>query len=432
MLDIFLLLLSPFIGILVGFLPAMGAFFTLLLMYPLLINMDPLFLILFYAILISARDFSGSVSALNFGILGEVTSLPVLLERKIIIANQKQKEALRNTMIGSVFGMIIGLIFLFFILVGIGDYTALLRTDVMAVLILLTIIFLLSWDRNKWYINLVIGVFGYMTAMVGFDPYLEKEYFTLGNVYLSGGIPTMPLLLGVYGVPAMFDMIRQTKFEKPKIILNNAMSSVRLSTLFRSSVIGSLCGFVPYIGSVLSSNMAYMVEKKLTKNNVQSSLDRIVASETANNASQVTVLIPFILIGLALQPSELLVLDMIENNGWEISFESAKQTTIYLMIALPIGCLVSAFLCYNMISRVLHFFQAHHKKIIYSLLAIIIANVFYLGYDSNQSMYYMMVFATMLPIGFYLRQHFDLMPFIMCFLLQNQFQETLIRLPILY
>ena len=107
-------------------------------------------------------------------------------------------------------------------------------------------------------------------------------------------------------------------------------------------------------------------KKITTNNNVKSSLDRIVASETANNASQVTVLIPFILIGLALQPSELLVLDMIENKGWEINFESASQTTFYLIIALPIGCLVSAFLCYNMISRVLHFFQYHHKKIIYS------------------------------------------------------------------
>ena len=242
----------------------------------------------------------------------------------------------------------------------------------------------------------------------------------------------MPLLLGLYGVPAMFAIIRHTKLQKPKPIHDQAMSRVRLPILFRSSVIGSLCGFVPYIGSVLSSNIAYMFEKKITTNNVKSALDRIVASETANNASQVTVLIPFILIGIALQPSELLVLDMIENKGWEINFESARQTTFYLIIALPIGCLVSAFLCYNMISRVLYFFQLHHKKIVYSLLAIIIANIFYLGYDSNQSLYYMLVFATALPIGFYLRKHFDMMPFIMCFLLQNQFQETLIRLPILY
>ena len=432
MLDIFLLLSSPFIGILVGFLPAMGAFFTLLLMYPLLMDMDPLLLILFYSILISARDFSGSVSALNFGILGEVTSLPVLQERKKIIDNHKQKEALRNTMIGSVFGMIMGLGFLLLILAGIGDYSVLLRTDVMAVLICLTIVFLVFWDKNKWYMNLVIGACGYLVAMVGFDPYIQKEYFTFGNVYLSGGVPTMPLLLGLYGVPAMFAIIRHTKLQKPKTIHDHAMSKVRLPILFRSSVIGSLCGFVPYIGSVLSSNIAYMFEKKITTNNVQSSLDRIVASETANNASQVTVLIPFILIGIALQPSELLVLDMIENKGWEINFESARQTTFYLIIALPIGCLISAFLCYNMISRVLHFFQRHHKKIIYSLLAIIIANIFYLGYDSNQSLYYMLVFTTALPIGFYLRKHFDLMPFIMCFLLQNQFQETLIRLPILY
>ena len=112
MFDIFLILLSPFIGVLVGLLPAMGAFFTLILLYPVVSGMSPLALIIFYAILINARDFSGSVSALNFGLMGETTSLPVLQERKLIVENNGQKIALKNTMLDSIIGMLMGIIIL--------------------------------------------------------------------------------------------------------------------------------------------------------------------------------------------------------------------------------------------------------------------------------------------------------------------------------
>ena len=65
-----LILLAPFLGVLVGLIPTVGALIALILLYPLLLHFTPLVLIIFYALLINARDFSGSVSAINLGILG--------------------------------------------------------------------------------------------------------------------------------------------------------------------------------------------------------------------------------------------------------------------------------------------------------------------------------------------------------------------------
>ena len=429
MLDILLILLAPFIGVLVGLLPAMGAFFTIIMLYPVVSEMSPLALIIFYAVLINARDFSGSVSALNFGLLGEITSLPVLQERQLIIDSNGQKTALRNTMIGSMIGMFMGLIFLFACFYLVQSYTFLLRTDIMAVLVVVTMLFLLFWDKNKWYLNILAGAGGYFFAFVGFDTLLNKEYFTFGNVYLAGGIPAIPLILGIYVVPIMLDMYRQTKPDVLKVTSNAEIHPINKSVLLRSSLVGSVCGFVPYIGSLLSSNLSYLLEKKIhVKQNISHALNRIVASETANNASQVTVLIPFIFLGIALQPSELLVLDIIEDKGWAVGYDTAVEAVYSLSLLLPIGCLVSAFLCYNVIDTILKFFYKHYKIILATISIAMFCNIVYLGYTSNQSLYYVCVFFVSLFFGILLREKINLMPFIMCFLLQNQFHETLTTL----
>ena len=135
-----LLLSAPLIGILVGLIPTMGVTMTLILLYPLLLLFDPIILIVFYAILTNARDFSGSVSAINLGLLGETTSIPALRERPIIIKAKKQISALKNTMLGSLFGMGVGLFILVICVVASTHFPLLLRTDVLGLFVLTTIL----------------------------------------------------------------------------------------------------------------------------------------------------------------------------------------------------------------------------------------------------------------------------------------------------
>ena len=107
--ELVLLLLAPAIGILVGLMPGLGPMFMLLILYPMLTVMSPAVLIAFYAVMISARDFSGSVAALCFGTLGEVTSAPALRERNIIIGHGAIQQALKDTARSSLIGMVVSL-----------------------------------------------------------------------------------------------------------------------------------------------------------------------------------------------------------------------------------------------------------------------------------------------------------------------------------
>ena len=76
--EYFLLLFSPLIGLIIGLMPALGATVAMLLLYPLLATMDVYAVIIFYAVIISCKEFSGSISAICFNLLGEITSAPVI------------------------------------------------------------------------------------------------------------------------------------------------------------------------------------------------------------------------------------------------------------------------------------------------------------------------------------------------------------------
>ena len=101
-----LLLSAPFIGLLVGLLPSMGATMMMLLLYPILQHIDFIYIILFYAIMINASQFSGSVSAIGFNLLGEISSAPIIKERSLIVKEGMHMNALRNTMYGSLVGVL--------------------------------------------------------------------------------------------------------------------------------------------------------------------------------------------------------------------------------------------------------------------------------------------------------------------------------------
>ena len=80
MFDVLIVLLGTTAGVMAGLLSGIGAFATVLICYPFLLQLDPYHIILFYVCLITATQYVGSVVAIYLGIPGEATSLPSVLE----------------------------------------------------------------------------------------------------------------------------------------------------------------------------------------------------------------------------------------------------------------------------------------------------------------------------------------------------------------
>ena len=430
--EIALLIVGPLAGLLLGMMPAMGVAFTIILFFPILSGMPTYIIISFYISLLIASQFSGSVAAINLGLLGETTSLPALKERETLIKHHMQLTAVKHTAIGSIIATIVSLCVLMLALHFSIGFNALLRTDVLFFVILFTLMMLIFWQDNSIITNLIMIFVGLFLGAMGFDPEMNKHFFTFDNVYLAGGIPQWSLLLGLYAIPRM---IKIWITPDPHMVVQKqttAMPKFNLLSCWRGTLIGFISGMIPAIGLNISSNVAYMFEKRIhSKNNARESLARINSAESANNAAYISMLVPLLILSIPIQPSESLIYDLLIYKNWSLSNLFSITELPILLLCIFYAIILSYLSC--------TFFSTHiskvfikYKKILCALLIIVMTiNIIYLGWVADQSLYYFVMLLVNLLFGIALINH-DMTPVLLAFLLQNQFGETFMRMLQLY
>jgi putative tricarboxylic transport membrane protein len=421
-----LLAAAPVIGIVIGLMPGLGALFVMLMLYPMLLHVTPWVVVVFYSMIIAARDFSGSVAALGFGMMGEVSSGPALREREIIVSHNSTRQALMDTMWASQVGVVIST-GLMLSAVAVGTSTAVLfRSDVQTVFMLGTVMFLLAWAQQRWWENAVLMGLGYLIGAVGYNMRTGTDFLTFGNAYLVGGIPILPVILGIYAVPTMLRMASNSAPTVATEIKQQWTMPTSWPSMLRGSVIGSVCGLIPYVGCVITSNLAHWAERlKNRANSLDHSLKRLSAAEAANNAAHVTSLIPFIVMGLAIQPSELVLLEVLHTQGVR------PQDLVGLVFMIAAGVAISAmfagWICGQVVSQLLNWFKRYYWAIVSVLGILLLINVAWIGWSSDQTMYYLAVFGVSLIIGLLLPKRLDVLPLVLILLLQNQLDIVLPR-----
>jgi len=422
-----LLCVAPLIGIVVGLMPGLGALLVVLLLYPLLILMPSWAVVVFYAMVIAARDFSGSVAALGFGMLGEVSSGPALRERNTIVAHQGTAQAIMDTMWASQMGVIISTVLLI-TAVWLGTNTAwLFRSDVQATFLAATLVFLLMWANQAWWKNAGLMVLGYVIGAVGYNIRNQTDFMTWGNSYLAGGLPVLPVILGIYAVPVMLRIAATVPPPKAVSLTPTWYWPNTWSSMIRGSVIGALCGLVPYVGCVITSNLAHWLERFWYKaQSLSHSLRRLSAAEAANNAAHVTSLIPFIVMGLAVQPSELLLLDILHNQGARP--QDIAGLLILVTAGIAVSAVISGWLCGSVVTRLMTVFGHCFAGIVAVMILALLANIAWLGWSGDQTVYYLVTFAVSMLVGLWLYRHVDALPLVLVLLLQNQLDIVLPRL----
>jgi hypothetical protein len=135
------------------------------------------------------------------------------------------------------------------------------------------------------------------------------------------------------------------------------------------------------------------------------------------------------LIGIPITTSEAIVLNIIENNMEVINWETTVATGMFgqlvlYFVVMNALCLLAAW----PFAKHLHVLFKVNQKLLYTFtFVLLMCLVFYMGTIVQQQMYYMMVTAALLPIGYLLRR-WDTLIVIFAFVLQGQIQGAVIRL----
>jgi putative tricarboxylic transport membrane protein len=201
-----------------------------------------------------------------------------------------------------------------------------------------------------------------------------------------------------------------------------------VASSLRGSLIGYICGFVPGVSTVLSTNASYSFEKKLHPSNPGKLL---VASETANNSGQFASMLPLLLIGIPITGSEIVLYSMLVDAGWSpYQFDNVtnnadmifKQIVPWFVFANVIGLIVA----WPLARKILNVF-ANSKKYMIVILGVgmLILNT-YLGILDYRVGLYTACLFVFGCVGLLIKKH-ETVPLIFMYILGNDMEGVFFR-----
>ncbi|MGE5256579.1 MAG: tripartite tricarboxylate transporter permease [Hyphomicrobiales bacterium] len=285
-------------GLLAGALPGISTSMGVVLLLSFTYSLSPMtaFVLLVGAYLGGITG--GSITSILFGIPGEPSSVPTVIEGHAIAKQGRPAYALWVYLLCSIFGglfsvfvMILAtpLIAGFALKFGPSEYFAL------TVLGLSVVSGLSGGSVLKGFISCFLGLF---LATVGTDGITGEERFTFDSVILLGGINFVVAMVGLLAVSEIF-VEAEEPFKEYKGGVNYrgmlsdfppfSLFKKYLLTMVRSPIIGTIVGALPGAGATIAAFLSYGEAARTAKHEPEKfgkgAVEGLMAAECANNAS---------------------------------------------------------------------------------------------------------------------------------------------------
>jgi putative tricarboxylic transport membrane protein len=292
------------------------------------------------------------------------------------------------------------------------------------IIITLTCSIAIFSSNNLRIISFILLLFGYFIGMIGINPITRESFLTFDNPYLSSGIPPIIFLVFLYSLPSLL------VFEK-KNIKNNIFEPIAykfilpLASIIRSSIVGFICGFIPMLGIVISSNLSYSIERFINRKTYSNTGDirGLASSDAGHNSGIVASLIPLFCLAIPITASEYILYDLTTYRGlvYNYAWLSTNYTWIFgiFILANFFGVATSWPLSITLM-RIIVRYMDHFK---YFGIALLFTAVIYVGINTNQLQFFIILSAVFLPIGLFLCK-FDLLPLLLGYMLSQQFDNV--------
>ena len=428
-------------GTVAGFIPGVGVFVTLTLFYSFLLGLSPYEILAFYLGVASTTQYIGSITATVFSVPGETSSLPAVHEGHAMFLQGKGAYAISGAAIGSFLGSLIVLSLTAIVLPYIDNVLYLFTTNVQFLLIVAVLV-LICFSSSKIYLSFFLAGVGYVLGMVGCRHVDTYCFATFDDPQLMAGLPMLPVICAVYIVPKLLtetesydaSLLKKGSVQTENFFQHILYFAKHWSSSVRGTVIGFFAGFTPGMSTTVSANLSYSAEKYVQKKSgtyKQGNYQSLVAAETANNAGMFASILPLILFGVPIVPSEALLYDLAASKGFIFGRNFDFDFFVILAYLLVIANCVALLIAWPF-AKYVCLLHKIPPKIFNSLIIILLM---YILYSSGQVMFmgqfYLLVFFILLPLGWAFR-HYNTLPLIFTFVIQSRLESVLIRLFDLY
>lgn len=302
--------LGTLLGLVIGAIPGLAGVTGLVLIMPFTFGMEPVaaMAVLLGAFAVTATG--DTITAVLIGVPGTSASQATVLDGYALAKKGQAGRALGAAYTSSLIGGVLGGIFMAITLPLITPIILLFGMPEFFLLAVLGLTMVASLSGRSLIRGLGAASIGLILAMIGYAPVQPMPRYAFGIEYLYAGLPLLPFLLGIFGLPELVDLgskksgISDVAREQSlgRGIIDGIGDTLKHWWLvIRCSAVGIYVGLVPGIGGAVADWFAYSYVVQSSKDKSQfgkGDIRGVIAPEAATNSLRGGELIPTVVFGI--------------------------------------------------------------------------------------------------------------------------------------
>jgi putative tricarboxylic transport membrane protein len=431
-------ILGAVLGLINGAMPGIGNLAGVALLLPLTYAFDPTTAIILLGVLYYSNMYGSAFAAILLNIPGDSPAIMTTLDGYPMATKKgRPGQALLTSNISSFIGGSIGIIVLTIAGPALAKIGLRFGPSEMAALILVamtSVAWLLGENPIKGIISTLLGI---IIATIGMDTLTGSPRFNFGNMYLMGGIPFIPFVIGSVGFAEIIKVmaIRRstpTQAVKANLTIRGSMLSMdelkrMLPVAIRSGILGTVIGVLPGAGATTGAFLGYAAQKGFKSKEPlgTGAVEGIAACESANSACAAGAFAPLLALGIPGSGTGAVLLGGLIMWGLTpgpLLFTRSPDFAWGCIASLYVANIVTLVVAVSIIPILIKILSVPIKLII----PLVVVVCFVGSYTSSNSMYGVLVMVISGVVGYILNKNkYPIAPMLLAYVLAPMLESNM-------
>ena len=202
------LALGSAIGVVFGVIPGLTGLLAMALILPFAYKMEMHLALAFMLSAYASSCTGGSLTAILLGIPGTPANTATILDGYPMFKKGNGRKAISIAVWTSIFGGLLGAVYFAALIPVAYEAGLLFEAPEIFMTVILALVFLAMAGEGRTLVKGVIGgLIGMLLGFIGFENLTAEARFTYGIPYLISGLSIVPLALGTFGIPELFELM---------------------------------------------------------------------------------------------------------------------------------------------------------------------------------------------------------------------------------
>lgn len=299
-------LIGAILGTLIGVLPGIGPTAGIAVLIPVTTLVPPTGAIIMMAAIYYGAMYGGSTTAIVANIPGEATSVITALDGYALAKKGRAGPALGIAAISSFVAGTLSLVGLTLFAPVLANWALKFGPPEYFALLMVAFSLVITLSGRTLVKGIASAALGMLVALMGVDAYSGGTRLTFGIDVFSAGLNYVAIIIGLFAVgEVLFNIEKDIKriYEVVVTTWLPTRADLRAATAptLRSSVTGFFLGLLPGCTPVVTTMIAYDMERRISKNGKnfgKGAIEGVAAAEGANNAAVSGGFVPLFALGI--------------------------------------------------------------------------------------------------------------------------------------